>query len=516
MVVVENNSKLLNSQNDLIKTIESNINDVNNKVAFIEQSFTKETNLKNKKDAFQQLSNFLKVAFSIEKKRLRKTGLLLINEIKLSQQFVEKDFMDFTINVNKSIDNFMDDITRLKSQSLEQEVEMQTVLKKMVDINENIADVEMKASQNEIILRDISGLGQTSQTTTLVFTYGLTTDFSGSSATILPLNKEITSAGSKLKLTSGKFVCYTGGIYKFQVYSLTIKGTEAWLELYKNYDLVASIWARIYRDRADSGNAVVLELAAGDTVYLKSRHGRTIGLYGASDKIFTTFTGVYLGRSFQDDTGVTPAFFVAADTGLAVRGSNTVIFNKVITDIANIYDKTSGIVTVKSSGVYIFHVFSLSAEDKEIYQELYHNSDFVCSLYNTAKNEWSNAGNTAILHVKAGDSLAVRAASGYNNVIYGTSDQVYSTFSGAILATESEINERGARVIAFTSGLSRDWTFPGGSKVIFDQVIINLGQAYDQRTGDFSAPVAGFYEFTFHALAQKKKSIWLDLYRNYQ
>ena len=127
----------------------------------------------------------------------------------------------------------------------------------------------------------------------------------------------------------------------------------------------------------------------------------------------------------------------------SVAGGKNVVYNKVITDVANIYDNTTGIVTIKSPGIYIIQFYSVSQQDEEIYQELYHNSDFVCGLYDYANNEWSNAGNTAILHLKAGDTLSVRAAAQYTNNIYGGTDEVYTTFNGVMIASEGDLNNKG-------------------------------------------------------------------------
>ena len=83
------------------------------------------------------------------------------------------------------------------------------------------------------------------------------------------------------------------------MYALTKNDTNVWLELYKNNEIVVSIYAHTLGDYADTGNAAILELEIGDTVYVKARDQYNVILYGASDEIYTTFTGVFLGESFQ-------------------------------------------------------------------------------------------------------------------------------------------------------------------------------------------------------------------------
>ena len=70
--------------------------------------------------------------------------------------------------------------------------------------------------------------------------------------------------------------------------------------------------------------------------------------------------------------------------------------------------------------------------------------------------------------------------------------------------------------MAFTAGVSKDTTVTGGQKVKFDQVILDLNMVYNTSTGDFTAPVAGYYEFIYHAIGQVDEQIWLELYKNYQ
>ena len=111
--------------------------------------------------------------------------------------------------------------------------------------------------------------------------------------------QEITSSGEEGKLTSGRFVCRVAGVYKFQVYTLTKTDAKIWLELYKNNDLVVSVWGHTQGDYADSGNAAIVELTEGDTVYVQSRDQYDVSLFGASDEIYTTMTATYLGETYE-------------------------------------------------------------------------------------------------------------------------------------------------------------------------------------------------------------------------
>ena len=57
-------------------------------------------------------------------------------------------------------------------------------------------------------------------------------------------------------------------------------------------------------DYADSGNAAVVFLTEGDTVYIQSRDQYDVSLYGAPDEIYSTITGTFIGESTQGNTKV--------------------------------------------------------------------------------------------------------------------------------------------------------------------------------------------------------------------
>ena len=67
-------------------------------------------------------------------------------------------------------------------------------------------------------------------------------------------------------LASSVFTCTQPGLYKFQAYSLTRTDKSLYLDMYQNDVIVASLWARTPHDYAAAGNAVILDLATGDTV----------------------------------------------------------------------------------------------------------------------------------------------------------------------------------------------------------------------------------------------------------
>nr|ABF00124.1 sialic acid binding lectin [Helix pomatia] len=72
------------------------------------------------------------------------------------------------------------------------------------------------------------------------------------------------------------------------------------------------------------------------------------------------------------------------------------------------------------------------------------------------------------------------------------------------------------KTIAFSAAIDREQTFDANQVVIYDIVITNHGNAYDNSTGLFTAPVDGMYSFQLNLLTIKEKEGWLELVHNGQ
>lgn len=68
-------------------------------------------------------------------------------------------------------------------------------------------------------------------------------------------------------------------------------------------------------------------------------------------------------------------------------------------------------------------------------------------------------------------------------------------------------------MVAFTASLSHDINVAVGQTVIFDRVLLNLGNAYHETYGHFTAPVDGIYQFAV-SLLNNGRNAYFTLTKN--
>ncbi|XP_033729112.1 uncharacterized protein LOC117318192 [Pecten maximus] len=366
----------------------------------------------------------------------------------------------------------------------------------------------------------------TSQIPVVAFSKGQTSHLHLIQGEILNYNKLITSVDSVVN-NAGVFQANKKGLYAFHFYSLTRQNTELWLELYKNTDLICSAYAHNPSSSgyADAGNSALLFLNIGDTVYVKAHDAYDNTLYGASDEIYTTFTGVLLDGGYFEiedfDKTAPHGFSVGLSQNLTINDGGKVAYDVDFNNNAALagYNLSSHDFVAPHDGLYIFHLHALSLADKEVYLQLFENSQYVLSAYAYTANEWGDAGNTVILRLSKNDTITVKARPQYDVQLFGDPSQIYCTFSGALLSVTvpgNNVVAGGLSEVAFSVGLSHNVNISAYSKVTWDRLFINYGSRFDMGSGTFTAEVDGIYVFHFHGLSQTGEELYLELYHNFQ
>ncbi|XP_045162552.2 uncharacterized protein LOC123527266 [Mercenaria mercenaria] len=333
--------------------------------------------------------------------------------------------------------------------------------------------------------------------------------------TVLPYLHTITNHMNRNEISNGVFTSREGGKFKCQVYAVAANTKKLFLDIWHNDQRVASLYAHSPH-YGSGGNAVVLSLSEGDTVQVKTRINYPVDLFYATNRIYNTFTCAQIGsEALSNDETAISAFSVTSNRYQNVKGGDSIMYNTKLVDINNGFNLHTGVFNAPTSGIYIFQFFSLAHQNEELWQDLFHNDQYVCSIKCVTDFEWTGAGNTVILHLNANDTMTVKAHAGVANYLFGKQDQIYTTFSGVQVITDLDMSfPESYPVVAFSVALTHNVTIRAGSTVPFDKVFVNYKNAYNISSGRFVAPASGLYEFNYHGRTSSGIVLYLRLMHN--
>jgi len=128
------------------------------------------------------------------------------------------------------------------------------------------------------------------------------------------------------------------------------------------------------------------------------------------------------------------AFYAYLSHDFVDIGTNQVIeFDYVVTNVGNLYNNTTGVFYCDLPGTYVFHVHILANPHETVFTVLKKNAEIVAYIYAASvDNTFSHGGNTAILQLKRGDSITVRAHNHFTSNGNAIDDH-WSSFSGFLL-----------------------------------------------------------------------------------
>ncbi|XP_052761170.1 uncharacterized protein LOC128203686 isoform X2 [Mya arenaria] len=340
-------------------------------------------------------------------------------------------------------------------------------------------------------------------------------------AQVIPYSTTITIHNPATNITKGVFRCTKNGIYEFQVYAESHSNDRLFLEIYQNNSLAATLYGHTTADYATAGNAVILKLKVDDTVMIKSKGAYPVYLYNPGTNE-NTFTGVEMGSQYSsNDKRQLVAFSVVSNHHQNVAGGASVQYNTNLLDDDGSFNLSTGLFHVPSSGYYVFHFFSalngsIARQNEELWQDLVHNGNYVCSIYAFTDYDWADAGNTVILHLMEGDTMTVRAHPTLQNNLYGSQDHIFTSFSGVQIISDSDIAMPDTDpVVIFSVGLTSNATgISNGETIKFDKIFVDNKNTYSRVTGQFVAHVTGLYEFYYHCLSAKGTYLSIQLRHN--
>ncbi|XP_049585354.1 complement C1q tumor necrosis factor-related protein 4 [Syngnathus scovelli] len=237
-------------------------------------------------------------------------------------------------------------------------------------------------------------------------------------------------------------------------------------------------------------------------------------------------------------------------------GNRDLIYRDVLTNVGGAYNAETGVFTAPVRGVYYIRFTANAPTDFTMSAVLYKNdAQIQLIVHEQPSGEGSDtASNGAALLLEKGDRL--KMVLWHNTQIWDNSNH-HSTFSGFLVfplvdeapkefdvelemkrlqasmtqlqtentelkgrmeSTETELrNMRNVPKVAFAASLGGNGlqkTTSGMKKLLFKDVLTNIGEAYNPETGYFTAPVRGVYYIRFTANAPADFTMSAVLYKN--
>ncbi|KAK3108772.1 hypothetical protein FSP39_015309, partial [Pinctada imbricata] len=126
------------------------------------------------------------------------------------------------------------------------------------------------------------------------------------------------------------------------------------------------------------------------------------------------------------DNKTTIAFTVSSSSNLENHNNQRIVYDKVITNIGNGYNKTTGIFTCPVSGTYVFTWSTMSRTEKQYcYASIYHKGHKLMMSHSYDGGGYEVASNTMVLSLKVDDDVWIGTTHG--KYCYG---YPYTGFSG--------------------------------------------------------------------------------------
>ncbi|XP_063448021.1 collagen alpha-2(VIII) chain-like [Mytilus trossulus] len=138
---------------------------------------------------------------------------------------------------------------------------------------------------------------------------------------------------------------------------------------------------------------------------------------------------------FQDcqcsNRETTPAFSSVLTHDQSYSANVSIKFDRVVVNIKDGYDPTTGIFTAPSKGVYHISSTVMNAKGHKLWVSLYLNDVRVSSIWLNPSSKTFEMGTTnMILDLKEGDKVSIRSRSNYT--VHSNQD-IYSSFSGYLI-----------------------------------------------------------------------------------
>nr|QBA18392.1 VIgL family C1q-related protein 6 isoform 1 [Littorina littorea] len=306
----------------------------------------------------------------------------------------------------------------------------------------------------------------------------------------LQWDQVILNKGSAYDPNTGFFTAPVNGLYFFALTTRSGTSFAADAEIMAGNVRVCRLDSNVKPDVGSCQGAI--ELSKDQQVWVQSFEQQT-----SFEASHSTFSG-FLYTFPLDCTGmVTPWYgFDATLSSNANVASNarTLQWDWAIFDKGRAYDPDTGIFTAPLSGLYFFAVNTRSPTQKANV-DIMADDVRVCRIYSKRRNDAGSCQGA--VELSKGQRVWVQS--------YGT-DNSYrassSTFTGFLYTHSLDCADLTTQPSIFNVRLSSNKNIT--STILWDEVILNHGQAYNPSTGSFTAPVSGQYFFAVTTSSYKE------------
>lgn len=158
---------------------------------------------------------------------------------------------------------------------------------------------------------------------------------------------------------------------------------------------------------------------------MNSFHGLTFILTDIIERLLIPSTGIAASP---------PIAFTASISANIVdpNDGQTFVFDHILTNSGNAYNKNNGMFTSTVRGIYAFYGSLLTGAGKYLEAEIVRNGNAFCGLYSGDKDFWAPGFNMATIELNVGDAVWVRVDDVYHDAGVLV-DSRFTSFSGYLL-----------------------------------------------------------------------------------
>eukprot|EP00923_Selenidium_pygospionis_P004489 GHVN01007276.1.p1 GENE.GHVN01007276.1~~GHVN01007276.1.p1 ORF type:complete len:453 (+),score=11.24 GHVN01007276.1:134-1360(+) len=317
-------------------------------------------------------------------------------------------------------------------------------------------------------------------------------------------DSELTNVGGFYYSTSGQFVCPDDWIYVFSWTIMKTKDTPEDMQcttalrqtgIDRKYGPKTTYYGTYYSGMTSMTSVVECTLGTAVTVVSKPWSETIPGAtFHGSSMTHTSFSGFKLQTSI--------AFTVELSKDLDVFDGGRIMFDDVLYDFGGHYDVILGGFYCPDDGIYVFSLSTHTSDPTTPWSVSRLMKDGKVVVLGpithraTSTHDSGSSSISTVVQCEAGKSIYIETQSAHD-FPHNSYTSKLTSFTGFKLFDGSD-----PTAVAFTAVLGRNHTANAdGLPLPMEQIIINIGGAYDPMQSAFVCPDDAYYVFTWSVTA---------------